>query len=446
MTELGLANDEDMQEASGSMSSPDAPLGLPPRPIEVGLAPLVELFSPQVRADPYPWFEKMLEGPPMLAGEAGVVILSRHRHCLALLRSKDASSDARSSERFREAMETRQAEMRQRLGLDLEGEMRTFLFMDPPDHTRLRSLVSKAFTPKMVAGLEPKAIEIAQRLVAQGLEQEHLDVVEGLAYPLPLELICELLGVPKADRGSFKEWSDALARGLDPEFLLPPESMETRVEAIRGFVGYFRELIAQRRERPAADLLSDLVSVEEEGEHLSEGELLGTLVLLLVAGHETTVNLIGNAVLALTRVPELQELLKDNPARVRSFIEEVLRYDPPVQITARFARDELDLGEGIVVPKGGVALALIPAANRDPSVFAGPGRFDPLREPNPHLSFGFGIHHCLGAPLARLEARVAIQVLVSATSKIERATEKLSYKENFVLRGLERFPVSLAAA
>jgi cytochrome P450 len=124
----------------------------------------------------------------------------------------------------------------------------------------------------------------------------------------------------------------------------------------------------------------------------------------------------------------------------------VLRYDPPVQITARFARDELDLGEGIVVPKGGVALALIPAANRDPSVFAGPGRFDPLREPNPHLSFGFGIHHCLGAPLARLEARVAIQVLVSATSKIERATEKLSYKENFVLRGLERFPVSLAAA
>jgi cytochrome P450 len=440
------ASEVGLQGFSGSITGPIAQSGLPPRPIEVGLAPLLELFSPKVRSDPYPWFEKMLQGPPMLAGEEGAVILSHHRHCLALLRSKDASSDARSSERFRQAMESRQAEMRRRLDLDLDGEMRTFLFMDPPDHTRLRSLVSKAFTPKMVAALEPKATEIAQRLVARGVEQESLDVVEGLAYPLPLELICELLGVPKTDRGRFKEWSDALARGLDPEFLLPPESMEIRVQAIRGFVGYFRELIAQRRERPASDLLSELVSVEEKGERLSEGELLGTLVLLLVAGHETTVNLIGNAVLALTRFPEVQERLRENPGMVRSFVEEVLRFDPPVQITARFAREDLDLGEGVMVPKGGVALALIPAANRDPLVFDSPSRFDPLREPNQHLSFGFGIHHCLGAPLARLEARVAITALVSATSQIERATGSLSYKENFVLRGLEHFPVSLAAA
>jgi cytochrome P450 len=409
--------------------------------------PLIALFAPELRADPYPYFEQLLADRPVIDGAFGSKVLSRHAHCMALLRHRGASVDATRSERFGALAQARRRELQDHLGLEIEGEMRPFLFMDPPDHTRLRGLVGKAFTPKRVQLLEPSVRTIANRLLDAALEQGTVDVVSSLAYPLPLSVICELLGVPDDARPQFKRWSDALARGLDPEFLLPPDQAAERAEAMRGFVEFFRELIAARRRQPRDDLLSDLVTVEEHGERLSEGELLSTLILLLVAGHETTVNLIGNAVLLLTRRPEVQAALRAEPGLVRGVVEEVLRLDPPVQLTARFAAEDLNLGDGVVVPKGAIAIALLPAANRDPEVFEHPRQFDPCREPNPHLSFGFGIHHCLGAPLARLEARIALGTLIERTTSVERnADDALRYKENIVLRGLERLDVALRAA
>ncbi len=430
-------------EAAGPTSDPLSGL-LAKSPLAAG--PLSTLFQPEVRADPYPYFEELLASTPVLQGEMGALVLSRHRHCLALLRHRGSSTDARTSAQFGPVVEERQAAMAASMGLEVDGDMRSFLFLDPPDHTRLRSLVSKAFTPKMIQGMEPRAQEIAGRLIDQALEAGGFDVVSGLAYPLPLQLISELLGVPEEARGQFREWSDALARGLDPEFLVPPDSLAERMAAVRGFVAYFRELIEERRRHPEHDLVSELASVEEAGERLSEGEMLATLILLLVAGHETTVNLIGNATLALTRDHGAQDAAREDPSLMRTMIEEVLRFDPPVQLTARFAREDLDLGDGVVVPEGGIAVALVPAANRDPAVFSEPGRFDATRSENPHLSFGFGIHHCLGAPLARLEARIALSTLLRRTRSIDRDGAPLIYKENFILRGLESLPVILDGA
>jgi cytochrome P450 len=323
--------------------------------------------------------------------------------------------------------------------------MRPFLFMDPPDHTRLRGLVQKAFTPKTVENLRPRIQEIVDDLMAQALGRGSMDVIEDLAYPLPVRVITEMLGVPHEDHDTFKGWSKELAGALDPDFTTPQAVADRRERAAAAFVEYFQSLIAERRRQPRDDLLTALITAEDEGNKLTEKELLSTLILLLVAGHETTVNLIANGVLAFTRHPDQLQRLRNDPALVRTAVEEVLRYDPPVQFTARVALESMDI-DATTLEQGAQAILLIAAANRDPEQFDNPDTFDVGRQDNRHLSFGLGAHFCLGAPLARAESQVALEAMATRVTDLALAVDAPEYKDNIVLRGLAALPLTFRAS
>ncbi|MBF6601224.1 MAG: cytochrome P450 [Dehalococcoidia bacterium] len=396
-------------------------------------------FDPAFREDPYPTYTALLQGEPVREGILGLFVLPRYADCVAMLRDPRSSNDQRNSEMF-DAVAAAQS-------LDADTalmESQPFLFMDPPDHTRLRGLVSKAFTPRVIDALRPRIQAIVDDLVGAALARGSMDVIEDLAYPLPVRVISEMLGVPPEDHERFKAWSRVLAKSLDFEIVVPPEVLQQRLDAGEAFRAYFAELIAERRTAPRDDLLSALIAAEEAGDTLSEAELLTTCVLLLVAGHETTVNLIGNGVLQLLRHPAELQRLRDDPSLIRSAVEEVLRYDPPVRFTARIALDDIPIPGG-VVPKGKQAILLLGAANRDPAQFADPGRFDIGRQDNRHIAFGMGIHFCLGAPLARVEGQIAIGTLVARVREIALAGAPV-YREQITLRGLERLPVTLSGS
>ncbi len=283
------------------------------------------------------------------------------------------------------------------------------LVADPPDHTRLRTLVQKAFTPRMVERLRPRIETLVEEALNAAGERGGMDLVADLAYPLPVTVIAELLGVPVEDRAAFRRWSDALVGALDP---VAPANRRGAVLAARDALhAYLRQVIAERRADPRDDLISRLVEAEEQGDRLSGPELLAMGVLLLVAGHETTVNLISNGVNALLNHPDQLARLHREPELIEPAVEELLRYDSPVQLTGRVALEALELGGQRVEP-GQMVTLMLGAANRDPRVFADPGRLDLGRDPNPHLAFGRGIHFCLGAPLARLEGQIAIGALI----------------------------------
>jgi cytochrome P450 len=272
-----------------------------------------------------------------------------------------------------------------------------------------------------------------------------MDVIEDLAYPLPVRVISEMLGVPPEDHTTFRGWSHELARSLDPNPFPSTETIDRLKAALDAFDEYFRGLIAERRRSPRDDLVSSLIEAEEKGDRLSEAELLATLRLLLVAGHETTVNLIGNGTLALLRHPQQLQLLRDDPSLAASAVEEVLRYDPPVQLTGRIALEDIEIA-GVTVQKGLGVVLLLGAANRDPDRFPDPERFDVTRNDDNHLAFGFGPHFCLGAPLARLEGQAALSTLVRRFQGLALQVEEPQYKENIVLRGLAALPVRFSPA
>jgi cytochrome P450 len=359
-----------------------------------------------------------------------LVVAARHRDLAAILRHPNASS-----ERSRSALPTPA----------LATGALSFLSLDPPDHTRLRRLVSSAFTPRVVAALRPRIAEVVDALFARIAEQGRLDVIADLAYPLPVQIISELLGVPTEDHEQFRGWSALLARALDPQFADPdPQRMAGADAARTEFDRYFSGLIAQRRAHPREDLLSLLVHAESEGDKLTEEELLATCVLLLVAGHETTTNLIANAVLALLRHPDQLDALRARPDLVDGCTEETLRYDPPVQLTTRVARGPLPVG-ATEVPDGGVVLMLIAAANRDPDMFDDPDRFDITRKSGGHLAFAAGIHFCLGAGLARLESAVVLDAFAQRVLAPRLLGASVEYKANFNLRGPARLDVGFEA-
>jgi cytochrome P450 len=321
-------------------------------------------------------------------------------------------------------------------------EMRPFLFRDPPDHTRLRGLVSKAFTPKVVESLRSRTQVMVDDLLDAAMEAGQVDLLESFAHPLPVQVICDLLGVPAEDEDRFKGWSDALARGLDPDFLLTDEVIAARGEAVLQFSQYFFELLAERKRRPGEDLLSRLVAAEDGGATLSEAEMLSTCILLLVAGHETTVNLIAGGTLALLRHPDQLERFRTDPEVTRSGVEEMLRYVSPVQLTGRALTEDCEFG-GVEFSAGDFAMLLLASGNHDPDQFEDPESFDVARSPNNHLGFGFGIHHCLGAPLARMETQVALTSLVRRAPHLALTVDDVVYKSNVVLRGMEALPVTL---
>jgi cytochrome P450 len=311
---------------------------------------------------------------------------------------------------------------------------------DPPDHTRLRALVQKAFTPRMIDQLRPRIITIVGELLERIAEREgQFDLIADLAYPLPVVVIAELLGVPPEDRSVFREWSSVLAASLDP--LVSPELMARVYPARQALHAYLRGIIAQRRREPRSDLISALVGVEERGDVLSEPELVVMCTLLLIAGHETTVNLIGNGMLALLRHPEQLERLRRSPELIGTAVEELLRFDSPVQLTGRRVTAPAEIG-GRMIPAGDFVLPLLGAANHDPAVFADPAKLDIGRAPNPHVAFGRGIHFCLGAPLARVEGQLAIGALVRRFPKLTLAGEP-ARRNQITLRGLSSLPVAV---
>ncbi|HXQ19015.1 MAG TPA: cytochrome P450 [Acidimicrobiales bacterium] len=390
-------------------------------------------------ADPWPLYEELRRRAPVCQERPGFWILSRHADCLAVLRDRRASSDVTAVD---------PALLPPSVIGELVGgpprDARPFLFRDPPDHTRLRGLVQKAFTPRMVDTLRPRVAEIVDELLDEALARGAMDAVADFAYPLPVRIICEMLGVPAEDQQRFSDWSGVLARGLDPETALSEVQRRAQGEAAMAIAEYFVALLAERRAHPGDELLSQLVAAEEAGDQLSEGELLSTAILLLIAGHETTVNLLSGGLLALLEQPDQLELLRLDPLVVQPAVEELLRYVSPVQRTGRWLLRDLEVG-GQVLPRGAFVTTLVASANRDPEAFEQPDRLDLARQDNRHLGFGFGLHHCLGAPLARLEAAVALPALLRRARSVELAGPVV-YRENVVLRGLAALPVTLRAA
>jgi cytochrome P450 len=396
------------------------------------LPSLSQLGDPAVVTNPYPVLAAIREASPYSTAGGGLIVLGRHADCSAVLRDPRVSSErSRSLLTPPDAQPTR--------GL-------SFLSMDPPDHTRLRRLVSKAFTPRVIARLAPRIRDVTNELLsaAAARDSRELELVSQLAYPLPVRIISELLGVPAGDHHRFAVWSARLAHSLQPRFIADDQEAAGDADAARREFGdYFHDLIARRRAEPGDDLLTELIRAEDAGSRLSEAELLSTCILLLVAGHETTVGLIANAVLALLRHPGQFAALRANPALADSAVEETLRYDPPVQMTARIAREAMRIGD-VDVPDGAMILLLLAAAGRDPGIFPDPGRFDITRTGSNHLAFAAGPHFCLGAPLARLEASIALTAFAERVTEPELAEGGLAYKPNVNLRGPERLAVRTA--
>ena len=382
-------------------------------------------------ADPYPTYHRLRREDPVHLSPLGFWVLTRYEDVVSILRDGRAAKEA-----IQEVVAAK---------LGIQASARTALSMldrDPPDHTRLRALVSKAFTPRVVERLRPHIQEIVDGLL-DGVEcRGTMDLIEEFAYPLPVIVICEMLGVPIADHERFKGWGLDIARGLDT-IMLPPDSDvgKRSMASRRALADYFRDLIKERRAAPRADLLSGLIAAEEAGDKLNEEELLATCILLLVAGHETTVNLIGNGTLALLRNPDQLARLRANPGLIGTAVEELLRYDGPVQRTARIPSEDVVVA-GRTIGKGEMVMPFIGAADRDPSQFPDPDRLDIGRTDNRHIAFGWGIHFCLGAPLARAEGQIAINTLVQRLPKLALATDRPEHRESLTLRGLKSLPVT----
>jgi len=387
--------------------------------------------SPAFRADPYPFYDMLRSFAPVFFWKPwGLWFLSAYEDCAALLRD-DRLGHGQMAAGFAPPQQAALWKM----------QSNWLLTMNPPDHTRLRGLVQKAFTPRRVAQLRETIQRLTDELLDRVEDKGHMEVVADLAYPLPVAVICAMLGVPAADQARFHGWSAAIVRSLD---LTEDEAVYNRASvAAAEMTAYFDDLLVDRRARPQSDILSALVAAEEAGDRLTKDELFGTCSLLLVAGHETTVNLIGNGTLALLRHPDQWRRLCEERGLAANAVEELLRYDSPVQLTSRAALRDVTY-KGRTLPRGAFVAFLLGAANRDPAQFADPWRLD-LGRANPrHLAFGGGIHYCLGAPLARLEGEIAFGTLARRLPNLTLAGPEPTYRDNMTLRGLERLEVGIS--
>ena len=370
--------------------------------------------SAENAADPYPNYENIrLKDPVHRMRLLDAWLLTRYEDVNAVLRDHKRFSNAERS-------------------LNDAGRV-TLLDLDPPDHTRLRSLVSRAFTPRSVAALESRAQAITEELLDAVENTDRFDLIQALAFPLPVIVIAEMIGVPPEDREQIKVWSNDIALSVEP--VLTDEQVDMVDRATEELYEYFDGIIALRRRDPRDDLISALIAAEDEGDRLTHDEVLATLLLLLVAGNETTRNLIGNGTLALMRNPEQLQLLRDNPDLMDTAIAEFLRYDSPVQLDGRLVNEDVEIG-GKRIRAGQRVISALGAANRDPEAFTNPESLDITRKEKSHISFGRGIHHCLGAPLALLEGRIAFSCLLDRFSSIRLLTEP-DRRPQVVLRGVD---------
>jgi cytochrome P450 len=402
-------------------------------------AALLELLTtPEGRADPYPLYRRIRERSPVLRSAAGPIILTRYGDCLAALRNPRLGRGLVGPNAARNRAQLPGAadpELRRRY---FDRGRHSMLFTDPPEHTRLRRLVSRAFTPRRVEELRSSVAATVTSILDDMAGSNQVDVIADLAFPLPVSVIGELVGVPAEDRPSFQPLVRASTAGL--EAFSDNAAIVAALAARDQMHSYFVELLAERRRHPADDLLSGLAEAREHDDALTDDEVISTSILLFAAGFETTTNLIGNGLLALLRHPDEQRRLRDDPSLTVSAVEEFLRFDSPVQVNARTPLEAAEI-DGEPVQPGQMIMVLQGAANRDPERFRDPDRLDLGRQGNVPLSFGWGAHHCLGAPLARLEGEIVFRALLDRFIEIELATDDVPRRPGLTLRGVTSLPV-----
>ena len=402
--------------------------------------PAFDPRDPTFVADPFPAFRALRAHDPVhwCAALRGHV-LTRHADVKPLLADPRLSADRITP--FAKALG---AEQRKGAAALIDLLTRWAVFVDPPDHTRLRRLLNAGFTPRAVDRLAPGVRLVVDRLIdaamSPGTNGGRMDLIADFAYPLPATVIAILIGAPPRDIGLFKRWSDDMAQFVGSA-VTRPKRRETAAAAARDMARYFRDLVAERRARPSDDIIDELIAARGADGRLSEDELVATSVLLLFAGHETTTHLIANGMLALLNHPRELALLRAKPALMPQAIEEMLRYDGPVMALTRVAKEDLAVG-GKRVAAGDLVFLMVNAANRDPTAFCDPDAFKVERDAAAHLAFGFGPHYCLGAPLARLETRIAVERLLARLGKIERVGPEPEWQDTLVLRGMKSFPIA----
>ncbi len=403
--------------------------------VQTGVA--MNPLDPRFHSDPYPIYKKLREKDPVHRSRlTGGDVLTRYDDCAAVLRDQRFSADDRKQPSYGKQMA--QSIKQGIITKDEAADRGSMLRMDPPDHTRLRSLVSKAFTPRTVEMLRPRIERIVEEQLDAAERAGRMDVIGDLAHPLPITVIAEMLGIPLEDRARFKRWSNEAIRSLGFSNV---EDAKRSMQANRELRAYLEPIAAERRREPREDLVSALVAAEDQGDKLSTDEVFSTIILLLVAGNETTTNLIGNGLLALLRNPRQIDVLRDDPSLIGRAVEELLRYDSPVQFTSRHCTEAVEVNGRSLAPDRELLLVL-GAANRDPEQFADPDRLDITREDAHHLSFSHGLHYCLGAPLARLEGQIALLALVQRFPKMRLAVADPPRGDNILLRGVAELPVT----
>ena len=406
-------------------------------PVQAMQAAGIDPFDPARKHDPHPGYHELRAvAPVLLVPDLHEAVVTGYDVAFAVLRDPRFSTNP-----VHRVLDEGQDPTDFRTGLSDDGA-RVLLFLDPPDHTRLRKLVSKAFTPRTVERLRPRIQSLVDEILDRAEADGELDVVADLGYVVPVTVICELMGVPVEDQHLFGPWSSAASRLLDGVSISTEEFEAAAVGAMQ-VINYFNGIFEQRRLEPGDDLVSALLEVEEEGERLTEDELRSMVVLLFIAGHETTMNLIGNGTYALLRHPDQLQRWQDDPSLSASAVEELLRFDGPVHVTGRIPTEDIEV-HGHRFTKGQQLVVLLAAANRDPARFTDPDALDLGRPDNLHLTFSQGIHYCLGAALARVEGQVVLETLVRRFGdRMELLTDPVEYREHVVLRGLRELRVSV---
>jgi cytochrome P450 PksS len=395
----------------------------------------VDIWSSEFKADPYPFYARLRAHSPVypvtLPDKQTAWLVTRYDDVAMVLR------DERFGKDILRLLTPEQLANQPWMPAMFKPLARNMLDVDPPDHTRLRALVQQAFSPRVVESMRPRIESLANELVDR-FGRRRVDLIHDYALPIPTTIIAEMLGVDARDRHKFHRWSSAILSSTSSRhgifWALPNGWL---------FLRYLRKLVQDRRSHPRDDLVTALVEAHEAGDRLADDELMSMIFLLIIAGHETTVNLIGNGMLALMEHPDQLERLRGEPTLIKSAVEELLRFTSPVETaTERYAREDVTVA-GVTIPKGSMVLAAIASANRDETRFENPDTLDIAREPNKHLAFGLGIHFCLGASLARLEGQIAINTLLSRVGDLQLAVkpDALRWRPGLVLRGLKALPV-----
>lgn len=402
---------------------------------EIAKAVKFNPYHPAFQANPYPIYHQLRSVEPIHQSFKGMWVVTRYADAKAVLRDPRFCVDKMPNNVKHKGNYLKQKDF----NTLAQAISKWLIFLDPPEHTRLRGLISKAFSSTSVKFLRPQIQQITDELISKVRHRGSMDIISDFACPLPCNVIAAILGVPVEDWFKLYHWSDELSNILDP--LRSLEDYEQMNKVALEFTDYFKSLIVKRQKNLQQDLLSALIAVKEQDNKLSEEEIISVCMLLFFTGEETTVNLIGNGMLALLRHPQQMQQIKTQPMLIQSAVEEILRYDSPIQITTRVATEDVDL-DGVTIRVGEKVVVVLGAANRDPAQFPDPDRFDITRVNNSHLAFADGIHYCLGAVLTRIEAEIAINALVQQLPDLKLSPDRLEWRNKVAFRSLKALPIT----